>query len=855
MIEPHLPPGYEYERLLGRSPLSEVYLVRDPDGHARALKVLRPSAGKDPRLQARFQREAQLLGDLHHPNLVRSFGLIQVEGRPGLLLEFVDGPTLREATQAGALGWEQAARYGVQLARALDRLHRHGALHRDVKPHNVLIHSQRGAVLADLGLVRRHEDPELTRHGAALGSPAYMSPEQARDPSGVGPEADVYSLGATLHHALSGAPPFLGKGVGEVIHRVLHLDPEPLPESVPDPLRRVLQTALAKDPDRRYARARDLANDLGRVLLGHPPRLLTAHRRRQRLRTAIAAVTTPVLVGVLWWAWPKVFPAGGDSDEHEAQAQAPMEPEVDAPPQTQPGRESLGPRGQRLLYESWAEDSLRRVRRAYEEGAYRMAWQSLELFAGRSFPKEADPAFFEQLRRSELTRQRARLEQRAAEVFVDVAEVLQAQSDAARVAIRAGDFSRDAWQQSTQAELDERVPRARQLPLYPGGENPSELLESYLLTLERQNREAWTSRANKLLPDLRERVADDLRAGELATAGERWRGLDARLLEHSLLARREGWRMERLLEAERALAAQMSSRLGRPWTLPLRTGDVSGRVALPPEGDTFWQLDPESGARVSVHLMALDPQRLREVLALDPQDADWLAAQLWWAEGQVARAVDTMRRLALRAWPAEADPYFWASEWERELALQPASPPSVAAEAPVNPPNPVDGGVDAPAGDPRERYAAELRDELLGAEILVEDDGIALVWRDFDLNPSWLKSWPRDARRWEVARWELQWQLPLRARLPHRFQLWGDVRCERQGNAWQLTVGDDRTPGVVLVPGARQSLSWDGKRVRFDSFVVGNWEPPGGRRLLLRADASSAFPVSELRVLLRPVRP
>ncbi|MFQ5750142.1 MAG: serine/threonine-protein kinase, partial [Planctomycetota bacterium] len=228
-----LPQGFTGVRLLGRSPLSEVFLVADDRGRLLALKVLRESAARDPRIRERWRREAALLEEIHHPHLIRSHGELEIEGRPALLLEYIDGPSLRERLQGGPLRWEEAARIGIQVAQALGRLHRPGALHRDVKPHNVRLDPGRGAVLAALGLVRRREDPTLTAQGTALGSPAYMSPEQARDPTSVGPEADVYSLGATLHHALSGRPPFLGRGVGEVIHRVMHTDPEPLPEGIP----------------------------------------------------------------------------------------------------------------------------------------------------------------------------------------------------------------------------------------------------------------------------------------------------------------------------------------------------------------------------------------------------------------------------------------------------------------------------------------------------------------------------------------------------------------------------------------------------------------------------------------------
>ena len=297
-----LPEGVLLVRTLGRTAFSEVLLV-EKDGVPCALKLLHGVAAHDPRILERWHREARLLNTIEHDNLVRSYGTLDVNGHPALLLEFIDGPTLRELLTESPLGWEQAVRYGVQVARALERLHRNQAIHRDVKPHNILIHPTRGAVLADLGLVRMDDDATLTRQPVALGSPAYMSPEQARDPSEVGPEADVYSLAATLYHALSGRPPFLGKGVGEVIHRVLHEEPPPLPEEVPLPIRQVLACALSKDPESRYARAGDFALDLGRVLLGDKPLLLHRRRRRRRMRIFLALSGGVAFVGAIgWWA-------------------------------------------------------------------------------------------------------------------------------------------------------------------------------------------------------------------------------------------------------------------------------------------------------------------------------------------------------------------------------------------------------------------------------------------------------------------------------------------------------------------------------------------------------------------------
>ncbi|MCH2102349.1 MAG: hypothetical protein MK209_10560, partial [Planctomycetes bacterium] len=594
-------------------------------------------------------------------------------------------------------------------------------------------------------------------------------------------------------------------------------------------------------------------SDLGRVLLGHPPRLLTAHRRRRRMQVMAAAVSMPILLFSSWMGLQLWLGAPQDAGAEARGAFVEGEGAMPDPPtDLQPGVMS-GVQSQRALYEGWADESLRRTRRAYEDGAYRIAWQSLDLFEQRSFPTHADNGLFEQLRRNELTRQRGRLEQRAAEVFVDVAEVLQAQSDAAREAIQSGGFVAEDWRRETQALLETRVPRAQQLPLFPGGDNPNELLQSYQLTLERQNREDWMSRADRLLPDLRTRLAVQLQSGQLAQAGRLWSSVDVRLLDHSLLARREGWRVERLLAAERALAAQMSSRLGRPWTVSLLDGPVTGRVSLPAEGRMHWRIEVDDGTRREVSLLKLDPHALRSVLDLNSADTDWLAAQLWWSQADIARAVDTMRRLALRAWPAEADPYFWAAEWERELVLQPVLPLSVA-----NRPIEMSSLISELGGDqnnpnaenPSEQYATELRAELLGAEVEVLGDGVALTWRDFDAYPSWLKNWGRDSRRWQLASWEMEWELPLAGRAPERFHLWSNVSCVRLGRAWELRVGAQRTPGVVLVPGARQKLSWDGEEVRFDAFSVGIWDPPSGRRLLLRAEASSSFPIHSLRVVL-----
>jgi protein kinase-like protein len=856
---PTLPPEYTLQRVLGRSALSEVFLIRKNTGELYALKLLRVSASRDPRLLIRFEREAQLLQDLRHPNLVEGYGFLKVDGRAGLLLEFISGPTLRDLLEQGSMGWEQVARFGMQLSRALDMLHRNGALHRDVKPHNILVHPIRGAVLADLGLVRRTEDPELTRQGAALGSPAYMSPEQTRDPSGVGPEADVYSLGATLHHALSGVPPFLGKGVGEVIHRVLHLDPEPLPPEVPDPLQKVLGTAMAKDQEKRYERARDLGGDLARVLLGNPPNLVTRFQRKARRRIAVVAFSTPlILLGGMMLAdhfgWM----------ESRSEPDNPIEIETTADPQAGENGPDAGLPGahdsqaMRRLFLGWSSYFMDRYQSAYEDGAYRRAWQHLNLYAAEDYPAGADPGFMEQLRREQISRGRDRLENRANETFVDVAEVLHAQSEIGRNLIEAGQFEADAWTRSTLQVLYERVPRARQLPMFQGGDNPSELVYSYRLTLERQNKESWSSRARELVPVIRPKIDQLLRQGALQEAWLVWNQMDTRLLAFSLEARREGWRMEQLVEAERRLAALMAGRLGRDSMVPLVGGTLQGRVCLPQENQNHWQLQDAQGQRTSVHLLRLDPARLGEFLSLSKSQASWLSAQLYWCQGDYQRATDLARELALQEWSAEADPYFWVREWERWLGLRSQPGQLIPAQAEPAVGSDTEVEINAETADPLSPFEVlrnELSAKLLGARFEQHGNFLRVMWTQPSWNPSWLRTWQLEPRKWRIKSWGVEWKIPLATQPPDQLSLWGDIKFERHGQAWDLNVADKRVEGVQLVPGALQTLQFDGQEVRFDDIKYGPWQAPKARRILLRASASGPFQPIRVWVDISAVHP
>lgn len=860
MSQPNLPPEYEFKKVLGRSMLSEVFLVQHQSGAQYALKLLRASAARDPRVVARFGREVQLLEDWRHPNLVQGYGALNVDGRPGLLLEYITGPTLKDAVSDRPLRWEQAARFGVQISRALDKLHRSGALHRDVKPHNVLLDDDRGAILADLGLVRRDSDPELTRQGAALGSPAYMSPEQTRDPSGVGPEADVYSLGATLHHALSGKPPFLGKGVGEVIHRVLHVEPEPLPSGLPEALQKVLATAMAKDRERRYERARDLGGDLGRVLLGLQPHLMTRFKRKKRRRLAVSLVAVPLLsisgyalVQQMGWLDPSPEDVpievegnpggegGGDAGQQNA------------------GNANFDVISQRRLFQSWASPYLDRHRNAYQEGAYRMAWQALGHFEQAEFPARAEGEFFEQLRRDEVQRGHQRLQSLAREIFIDVAEVLQAQAEIGNDQIQSGSFHSQDWRQRAEQQLYARVPRAKQLPMFPGDDDPMVLLRSHLLTLDRQNRQAWTARARELVPVLRPQVNQYLESGNLTAATQVWSQLDPRLLAYSLPAQRESWRLEQLKEAQSQLEQLLEGQLGSVIQLPMPGRDLKGRVRMQLEADNavHWLIETSAGQRHEIGLLDLDARRLGEVLTMPARSRMWIEAQILWCQGNEL-AVKRMTELAVQEWPPQADPYFWAKEWENSIASRHAD--ALQGPGPTEPVA-VDGGGEqdvvqaAPAASvPLEQLKEELAAELIGAQFLIDGGALRVQWTQPAWDPSWLRTWPLESRKWKLTGWGMEWLVPSGSKPPQRFSVWGDVEMARTKNSWAFQSGGRTFDGVFLYSGVRQSLTWDGQQVLLDDFAVGTWQPPKGRRMLLRAEATDKFTPLNFWVRIAPVK-
>ncbi len=276
-------PGYRFLAPLNRGGMGSVYVaLQESMDRKVAVKVLAPSLASDPKYVQRFEREAKACARLRHPHIVQVFDVGMVGRRPFLVMEYVEGIDLAKRISRRPLRVREVLACGVALASGLEQAHKENIIHRDIKPSNVLIGKDGAVKLADLGLAKHVDEPagNLTAVGTCLGSPSYMPPEQAKDFKDVGPEADVYSLGATLYHALYGRPPFEGDNTLQVLQLVLLEKPE-FPadrKDVPGAVVEVLKHCLAKEPHARYADGGELLQALKAVQAGHAP---LAPNRRQ----------------------------------------------------------------------------------------------------------------------------------------------------------------------------------------------------------------------------------------------------------------------------------------------------------------------------------------------------------------------------------------------------------------------------------------------------------------------------------------------------------------------------------------------------------------------------------------------
>lgn len=301
---------YELLGEIGRGGMGVVYKARQRDlNRIVALKMILASEWASAEEIARFQAEARAAARLRHRNVVGIYEVGVELGRHFFAMDFVEGESLAAVIARQPLPPEQAARWMVSIAQAVDHLHAHGLIHRDLKPSNILIDSEGEPMVTDFGLAKMFDaDGGATRTGAILGTPSYMSPEQASGRNAlVGVRSDVYSLGAVLYEMLSGRPPFREQNPLDTLVQVLEGEPTLLRNivnTVPRPLELICLKCLEKDPSRRYANAAELAADLTRYLHGDaveaqasgPVHVMQRWFRRQPGLACRLAVLIPALL-------------------------------------------------------------------------------------------------------------------------------------------------------------------------------------------------------------------------------------------------------------------------------------------------------------------------------------------------------------------------------------------------------------------------------------------------------------------------------------------------------------------------------------------------------------------------------
>jgi serine/threonine protein kinase/beta-lactam-binding protein with PASTA domain len=262
---------YLIMRKLGSGGMAEVYLAEDQElGRRVALKLLNDRHATDAQFVERFRREAQSAAGLNHPNIVSVFDRGQAEGTYYIALEYLDGRTLKELLiRNGPTPIPITLDYGRQILSALAFAHRNGVVHRDIKPHNIVVGGDGRLKVTDFGIARSGAS-QMTEAGSIVGTAQYLSPEQARG-APVDPRSDLYSLGIVLYEMLTGEVPFTGDAPVEIAMKHLSTIPEPPSElrpEVPHDLDAVVMRALAKDPDHRYATAEEMDADLSRIARG-----------------------------------------------------------------------------------------------------------------------------------------------------------------------------------------------------------------------------------------------------------------------------------------------------------------------------------------------------------------------------------------------------------------------------------------------------------------------------------------------------------------------------------------------------------------------------------------------------------
>ena len=260
---------YEIEGKLGEGAMGVVYRARDSAiGRIVALKMLSAEVGAEEELHQRFEREAEAIGRLNHPNVVTVYDLGHHDGQLYMAMELLEGEDLRSLVESRAdIPLADRVRILMQICEGLGYAHSRGVVHRDVKPANIHVSAGGKVKLLDFGLARVATRETITRRGVILGTPDYMAPEQAMG-KGVDRRSDVFSAGVVFYEFLTLEKPFKGKTLHAVLYQIIQEEPEPLltvnPE-IPVRLAAVVHGMLRKDPDRRYPSMEEVGRELGAI--------------------------------------------------------------------------------------------------------------------------------------------------------------------------------------------------------------------------------------------------------------------------------------------------------------------------------------------------------------------------------------------------------------------------------------------------------------------------------------------------------------------------------------------------------------------------------------------------------------
>lgn len=241
--------GYRLVRVLGQGATGSVWEATQ-GGRRVAIKVLSPSVLADEGFLDRFRREFEVARRFNHPRLVTCHALGEVKDTFYIVMDYLDGGTLRQLLEKGPVGLKQALKYALQMAQGLSHAHGMGVIHRDLKPDNVLVDQDGQLALADFGLARATDSKTITVTGTVMGTPAYLPPDFLRGEKAT-PAADMYSLGIVFFELFEGRLPFQDPDVMKIMMAHLDADPPPIQADVPEPVRQLIARLLAKTPESR----------------------------------------------------------------------------------------------------------------------------------------------------------------------------------------------------------------------------------------------------------------------------------------------------------------------------------------------------------------------------------------------------------------------------------------------------------------------------------------------------------------------------------------------------------------------------------------------------------------------------